>query len=193
MSGEYFNELYVSYFGFILSCSTNITRGKILQTTNQLTPSIWKFSRNILVTQIFVRKYYQIINKVLFLVFKQMCLILKCKSMSSSFLLFFSAHARLQWKIIDSILNQKKDNCVVMATGGFIAILNKALNVLIIGSSVSALRCCTGYGKSLCYQYPSVFTGRCTVVISPLISLMEDQVLSLRHVQVIAILTRNYA
>ncbi|VDI63487.1 Hypothetical predicted protein [Mytilus galloprovincialis] len=59
----------------------------------------------------------------------------------------------MQWKIINSVVNEKRDNCVIMATG---------------------------YGKSLCYQYPSVYTGKTTVVVSPLISLMQDQVLGLK-------------
>lgn len=58
----------------------------------------------------------------------------------------------MQWKIINEVLNSKRDVCVVMATG---------------------------YGKSLCYQYPSLYSGGTTVVISPLISLMEDQVTKL--------------
>ncbi|XP_006834589.1 PREDICTED: Werner syndrome ATP-dependent helicase [Chrysochloris asiatica] len=63
-----------------------------------------------------------------------------------------SSFKPVQWKVIHSVLEERKDNVVVMATG---------------------------YGKSLCFQYPPVYAGKIGLVISPLISLMEDQVLQL--------------
>lgn len=38
----------------------------------------------------------------------------------------------------------------------------------------------TGYGKSLCFQLPTVILGGMTLVVSPLLALMHDQVDSLR-------------
>ncbi|XP_036154388.1 Werner syndrome ATP-dependent helicase isoform X2 [Myotis myotis] len=64
-----------------------------------------------------------------------------------------SSFKPVQWKVIHSVLEERRDNVVVMATG---------------------------YGKSLCFQYPPVYVGGIGLVISPLISLMEDQVLQLR-------------
>ncbi|XP_046907168.1 Werner syndrome ATP-dependent helicase homolog isoform X2 [Hypomesus transpacificus] len=59
----------------------------------------------------------------------------------------------VQWKVIHSVIKERRDNLVVMATG---------------------------YGKSLCFQFPPVYCGGLSVVISPLIALMEDQVLQLQ-------------
>ena len=53
------------------------------------------------------------------------------------------------------------------------------VGALLAGESVLAVMP-TGSGKSLCYQLPALATETLTVVVSPLISLMRDQVAALR-------------
>ena len=57
-----------------------------------------------------------------------------------------------QLDIIRAILEEKRDICAIMFTGA---------------------------GKSLCYQFPSVYTQKVAVVISPLISLANDQLMKM--------------
>src|SRR2546430_14693620 len=56
----------------------------------------------------------------------------------------------------------------------------KVLGPLLAGRSVLAVLP-TGAGKSLCYQLPALMTAGLTLVVSPLISLMQDQVGALRR------------
>ncbi|HYL20461.1 MAG TPA: ATP-dependent DNA helicase RecQ [Gemmatimonadales bacterium] len=56
----------------------------------------------------------------------------------------------------------------------------KVVGPLLAGRSVLAILP-TGAGKSLCYQLPALMAGGLTLVISPLISLMQDQVGALRR------------
>ena len=55
----------------------------------------------------------------------------------------------------------------------------EVIDALVAGSHVLAVMP-TGSGKSLCYQIPALLCGGLTLVVSPLIALMEDQVAALR-------------
>src|SRR5438132_14198482 len=78
------------------------------------------------------------------------------------------------------MLDQLKD--VIARTWGFRELrpLQEPAMRAVLDGRDSLVVLPTGGGKSLCYQAPAVLRGDTTVVVSPLISLMKDQVDSLR-------------
>jgi len=57
----------------------------------------------------------------------------------------------------------------------------KIIRGILSGKDVCAIMF-TGAGKSLCYQFPPVHTNKTAIVISPLISLMNDQTMKLEAI-----------
>jgi len=70
----------------------------------------------------------------------------------------------LQERVVRTLL-AGRDTCVVMPTGG---------------------------GKSLCYQLPAVISERTTVVVSPLIALMQDQAAQLAQMGIPAAVLNSF-
>jgi ATP-dependent DNA helicase RecQ len=62
---------------------------------------------------------------------------------------------------------------------------DEVIEAVLAGENVLAVMP-TGSGKSMCYQLPAVVDGGLTVVVSPLIALMRDQVQQMGHVGVAA-------
>lgn len=69
----------------------------------------------------------------------------------------FDTFREKQFSIVHTIIEKKKDLCAIMPTG---------------------------YGKSLCYQFPAIYTNKVSIVISPLISLIEDQKIQLQKMNI---------
>jgi ATP-dependent DNA helicase RecQ len=77
----------------------------------------------------------------------------------------------------------QKLHAILKDTFGYLSFRFEQLNVIesILDGKDTLGIMPTGGGKSLCYQIPALFLDGVTLVISPLISLMQDQVMNLRE------------
>ncbi|XP_041833662.1 ATP-dependent DNA helicase Q1 isoform X2 [Melanotaenia boesemani] len=69
----------------------------------------------------------------------------------------------------------------------FRALQLRAINLTLAGRDLFLVMP-TGGGKSLCYQLPAVCSEGFTLVITPLVSLMEDQIMYLKSIDVSAVM-----
>lgn len=69
----------------------------------------------------------------------------------------FDSFRGKQLEIISEVIENKRDACIIMFTGA---------------------------GKSLCYQFPAVYTNKTAIVISPLISLSNDQAMKMTELNI---------
>ena len=86
-------------------------------------------------------------------------------------------------------MRQKKLHKILKETFGYPDFRfeqNKIINSVLDGKDTLAIMP-TGGGKSLCYQIPALYLDGVTLVISPLISLMHDQVMNLKETGVDAV------
>lgn len=63
----------------------------------------------------------------------------------------------------------------------------RAMNLTLSGKDLFLVMP-TGRGKSLCYQLPAVSSNGFTLVVTPLLSLMEDQIMYLKSIDVAAVM-----
>ena len=73
----------------------------------------------------------------------------------------------------------------VFGFDGFRPGQEQVIDTLLSGENVLTVMP-TGSGKSLCFQIPALITGGLTIVVSPLVALMEDQVAALEYAGVAA-------
>jgi ATP-dependent DNA helicase RecQ len=78
----------------------------------------------------------------------------------------------------------------VFGYDGFISLQQKVIERVLSGQDTLAVMP-TGGGKSLCYQIPAIIFDGITIVVSPLISLMKDQVEQLTELGVPAVLLNS--
>lgn len=84
---------------------------------------------------------------------------------------------------MDTIKQNLKANDVLKQTFGFSSFRNgqeEIVKNILDGKQTLAIMP-TGAGKSLCYQIPAIVSEKKTIIISPLISLIENQVADLRE------------